>query len=174
MVAPIDFRLHQVRRFEQNLKLMDYVVHELQNGDAFIVFDAASGPMWPYIGLSEPIEPGLGAESKISRRLSWQPKRRFAQLCFHESWFGLDLPNTTITGTEAKVLVDEGKGFFWSADRADYRVSSYRQILRFNPVCKYYAYSCEREAAENLSHFFFDICGVPVDWEFLVKLGSFH
>jgi len=182
MVAPVNDRSNYVAQFARRLKLMDYRVHELCMGGAFMVFDtrtrepthgrysAFQGRILyrRFVGTSPPSTP------LPLPRVPWILRPRFVQFCFEKAWFALDLPNTIITSEEAWQLVDEGGGFFWNADRPDYRISSYSQIKKFDPVCKYYSYDDEREAAEDVAHIFFDIWRLPPGTSFRVKSAPFH
>lgn len=86
---------------------------------------------------------------------------RFVQFCFARTWFAMDLPNVTLSVFDALRLQNECDGFFRNADVDDFRISSPRQIKRYDPVCKYYEYDQYAEAAADTYFILWDLWALP-------------
>lgn len=102
-----------------------------------------------------------------------QPLRRMIQLCFHEDWFAVDIPNTNILPREAERLVQERPGFYREAEKPDAGVSDVDQIVEFDPVGKRYSYGQEQEAAEDAAWVLFDLWGLRPGQPLYVSASSF-
>lgn len=102
-----------------------------------------------------------------------QPLRRMIQVCFHEDWFAVDIPNTNILPREAERLVQERPGFYREAEKPDADVSDVTQIVEFDPVGRRYTYGQEQEAAEDAAWVFFDLWGLRPDQPLYVSASSF-
>ncbi|MCG3178269.1 MAG: hypothetical protein BIFFINMI_00595 [Phycisphaerae bacterium] len=102
-----------------------------------------------------------------------QPLRRMIQLCFHEDWFAVDIPNTNILPREAERLVQERPGFYREAEKPDADVSNVVQIVEFDPVGKRYDYGQEQEAADDAVWILFDLWGLRPGQPLYVSASSF-
>ena len=99
--------------------------------------------------------------------------RRMVQLCFHEDWFAIDIPNTNIHPREAETLLRERQGFYREAEKPDADVTDVVNVVQFDPVGKRYIYGQEQEAAEDAAWVFFDLWGLQPNQPFYVSASSF-
>ena len=95
------------------------------------------------------------------------------QLCFHEDWFAIDIPNTSIAPGEAEQLLAVRQGFYREAEKPDANVSDVDQIVQFDPVGRRYAYGQEDEAAEDAAWVFFDLWGLDPGQPIYVSASAF-
>lgn len=103
---------------------------------------------------------------------------RYSQIGFHGDWFYLELPDTTLSPSEAQRLVQDRPGFFFlkdhpgspSAFNAD---SCARLVQDLNPVHKCYRAGDKMGAATDLAYLWFTLWRVPADWVFQATLSYF-
>jgi hypothetical protein len=102
-----------------------------------------------------------------------QPLPRMVQICFHEDWFAIDIPNTNIYPREAQRLLSERQGFYREAETPDAGVTDVVNVVEFDPVGKRYTYGQEQEAAEDAAWIFFDLWGLVPNQPLYVSASSF-
>ncbi len=148
MADSVDVRERRTRQFEHYLGLMEHRRLHLAKSDCFLVF---SVPM----------------ARELRRRLG--AKTRIVQFAFMANGFYLDLPDTTLTPEEAKI-VSTRPGFAFALDKAEKRAGE----REFDPVQRQYGYTDQRQAAEDTAYLFFDLWGTPLDVVIKVTAAAFE
>ena len=135
----LDWRIQQFRHY---LELMQQRRRGTGSEDCFIIFDDREDPNGPAAdqlhesdalvceGVLEGVlwDGGAGSASLDETIVvdlpdeGWRgddSKLRFIQFRFNEESFDLDIPNTTLSRTEAEIILRRRSGFFHAVDRLD-------------------------------------------------------
>jgi hypothetical protein len=98
-------------------------------------------------------------------------QERFVQFAFHADDFYLDLPDSTLTHTEANRAVAERPGFGFFLGDGSRKPADYER--EFDPIQRTYSYAELREAAEDTAYLFFDLWAAPLDAWIKVQAQAF-
>jgi len=91
---------------------------------------------------------------------------RFVQTAFLETGFMFDIPNTTLSAREAKILFEQKFGFHYQSKSDDKPTS-------FNPVQKMFDYGNEKQAARELAFVLFELWQLPIGNTISWSYGDF-
>jgi hypothetical protein len=132
-------RDRRIVEFARHLELM---AQRAKRGDCYIIFDVQHGQ-------------GGKAKGKMPRGI----KDRFVQFWFYsKGGFFLELPNTTLTAKEAKIILRDKPGFALAeSDDPDSDVS------HFHPLRREYGCGEEEAAARDMVFILCDLWKLPVD-----------
>lgn len=132
-------RERRIREFAHYLKGM---TQQAEKGNCYIIFDVQRGQ-------------GDKAVGKMPRGIT----DRFVQLWFYsKGGFFLELPNTTLTAKEAKVILRDKPGFSF-AESDDPKGN----LSRFHPLRRKYGRGEEEVAAGDMVFILCDLWKLPVD-----------
>jgi hypothetical protein len=142
-------RARRIRQFEHYLGLMEHRTVRLVKSDCFLIFSASMS---------------RAMRSRLGRKMT-----RIVQFAFLDSGFYLDLPDTTLTPDEAKIMASR-PGFGYALNKS-HKTPGERQ---FDPVQRHYPYSEQRAAAEDTAYIFFDLWHTPLDAWIKVHASAFE
>lgn len=108
--------------------------------------------------------------SRLERKYGRDRFSYYAQFCFDDDDFRIDLPNETLHPDEAGRLLSERAGFFWLRD---VNGDAHPDTREFNPLQKVYAYGQERQAANDMLFLLLEVWNIPADFCWYVKAAPF-
>lgn len=146
-------RSRRVEQLAAFLRLMDKRAHEEAKGACFCVLSVPDGPRAGDDG--ETLDP-------------------MVQFCFERKWFAVDIPNTSISRSDARRVLAERRGFYREKDESRIKVSDEGDAEQYDPIGRKYIYGDEREAAEDAAYVFFDVWGLPPDTPVLAQASAFE
>lgn len=142
-------RERRIRQFEHYLGIMEHRTLRLAKSDCFLVFS---------VRMPREIRMRLGSKTRI------------VQFAFMKTGFYVDLPDTTLTPDEAKIILATRPGFEFALNRAKKRLGE----RQYDPVQKQYQYNEQRSAAEDTAYIFFDLWETSLDACIKVEAAAFE
>ncbi len=149
MAEGVDPRERRIRQFEHYLGLMEHRTLRLVKSDCFLVFS-------------------VRAPREVRARIGGS-KTRIVQFAFMSGGFYIDLPDTSITPEDARVIAQR-PGFEFALDRPQKRLGE-RQS---DPVQRQYQYAEQQAAAADAAFVIFDLWGTPLDAWVTVQASAFE
>ena len=94
--------------------------------------------------------------SSASRAVGNDCLFRFIQVGFGSTEILLDIPNTTISATEAEFIIRSRSGFFFERERT-------QEPSNFNPLQKIYRHGDEADLADDIAYIFVEVWHHPAE-----------